>query len=312
MAFFRKKLLLMKIESVYDTDPTPTGAANAFLTRDLSITPYAGPKVQRGLDLPTLGNDNNINAAPEVAISFKVEAVGSGAATTAVAYGPMLRACAHAETVGGSDVQYDPISAAFESVTAYYNLDGQRHKITGIRGQVSLMLDKNQIPYFEFNGIGHYTTPTAVTMPVPDFSSFQKPEPVNNANTGTVTVHGHSAVLERFEFRQNGEVRNRNLPNSNVVQFVDRAPTISLSIEMPALATKNFFTAVESHAGTITESAVQVIHGSGAGKIVQFDASLVQLDDITLNESDGIAMLGLTGILIPTGSGDDEYKITTK
>ena len=31
--YFRKKILLAKTESVYGTDPTPSGAANAILTR---------------------------------------------------------------------------------------------------------------------------------------------------------------------------------------------------------------------------------------------------------------------------------------
>lgn len=308
----RKNLLLADIETTYDSDESPTAGANAILTRGLSIVPYGGPKVQRGLDRPTLGNNRSINTGPEVQVTFEVEAAGSGTAATPAAYGILLRACAHAETIA-SDVQYDPISGSFESVSMHFFRDRTQHIITGARGTVKLMYNGKQLPFFQFRFIGHYTRPTAVSNPTPDFSAFNVPEPVNNANTGTVSVQGFSAlVLESLEFDQAGDLKNRDLPGSKVVQFVDRAPRLSITIEEPLTGTKNFYEAAESHAGTDTVGAVQIIHGSAAGKIVQFDSALFQIDDITQGESDGIATLKLDGACLPTGSGDDDYKITTK
>ena len=82
----RKKLLLAKTESSYGVDPTPTGAANAILTSDLSINPLAGPSVSRNFDRAAFGNSLNIKTATFVEISFMVEIAGSGDADTPPAY----------------------------------------------------------------------------------------------------------------------------------------------------------------------------------------------------------------------------------
>ena len=52
----RKRLLLAKAEVTYGTDPTPTGAANAILVRNLEIVPLQSDIVQRELIRPYLGN----------------------------------------------------------------------------------------------------------------------------------------------------------------------------------------------------------------------------------------------------------------
>ncbi|NTT88503.1 hypothetical protein HS053_21670, partial [Tabrizicola sp. SY72] len=46
--FWRLQALLAKIETVYGTDPTPTGAANAILAEDVRVMPMEGQDVTRG------------------------------------------------------------------------------------------------------------------------------------------------------------------------------------------------------------------------------------------------------------------------
>ena len=122
----RKKILLAKVETTYGTDSTPTGATNAIQTSDMSITPLAGPTVSRNLDRATLGNDLQIQVGTYVELSFMVEIAGGGGADTAPAYGPLLEACAFAETVNAStDVDYDPVSSSIDSATLYFHHDGQ-------------------------------------------------------------------------------------------------------------------------------------------------------------------------------------------
>jgi len=316
MRSFRKKLLVAKIESAYDTDSSPDASSNAIQTRNLSRTVYGGPRVERNLDRPYLGNEESINAAPEVGLNFEVEATGAGSsavtAGTAPPVGVLLRACGHAETLNaGTDAQYDPIGESFESLTSYYFWAGERQKNTGVRGSFELMMQRAQIPYFTFALTGHYARPTAVALPDPDWSAWQNPLPVNETNTPTMTIHGHTAIVESFRFTQNGEISNIDAPNDNQVLFIDRDPQIEVLLRAPELSTKDFFAAVESHAGTITKAAVQAVHGA-TGNIVQFDASNVQFGDLEEVDSEGILMYRLTGKCIPTGSGDDEYKITIK
>lgn len=96
MLLFRKKMILAKIESVYGTDPTPTGAANAILTKDLSIQTFQGNTVELNYDKPYLGNDKSLYTAPYTTVSFGVDVAGSGTAGTVPAYDPLLRACGFA------------------------------------------------------------------------------------------------------------------------------------------------------------------------------------------------------------------------
>ena len=130
----RRRLILAKIESVYGTDPTPTGASNAILVRNLEIQPLVAETVNRDLVRPYMGQADQLLARERVEVSFEVELAGSGAAGTAPAYGPILKACGLSETlVTSTSATYAPVSSSFSSVTIYYHEDGIRHKLTGCR-----------------------------------------------------------------------------------------------------------------------------------------------------------------------------------
>jgi hypothetical protein len=130
----RKRLILAKIESTYATDSTPDGTF-AILVRNLEITPLESETVSRDLIRPYLGASDQLLAQTRVSITFEVEMAGSGAAGTAPAYGPLLKACGLSETIViSTSVTYAPVSSAFSSASIYMNNDGILHKITGARG----------------------------------------------------------------------------------------------------------------------------------------------------------------------------------
>ena len=60
-----------------------------------------------------------------------------------------------------------------------------------------------------------------------------------------------------------------------------------------------------------TTGALQVVHGTTAGNIVQLDATLAQVLNPTYGESQGIRTLQMGLSIIPT-NGDDDFKITVK
>jgi len=305
---FRKKVLLAKVESTYGVDATPTGAANAILVHDLSISPMEGDTVSRDLVRPTLGNDVQIHVGTHVSVEFDVEAAGSGSAGTAPAYGPLLRACGLAESLLTGRVEYDPVSGGEDSATIYFNLDGQKHPMLGSRGTVSLKADPKGIPYFHFKFTGLWSDPLTAADPTPDFSAFTQPLAVTNDNTPTFTLHGSAWPMYGFSFDQANQVIYRNLVGEESVQITDRAPTGQVTIQAPVLSTKNFFTTAKANA----TGAVQLVHGVSAGNIVQFDASWVQLLQPQYGESDGVATLQMGLSFIPSSAGDDDFKITVK
>ena len=304
----RKKILLAIVESVYGTDPTPTGAANAIQTSDMTITPLAGPTASRNLDRSTLGADLQIQVGTFVQLSFMVEIAGGGGADTAPAYGPLLESCGFAETINAStSVEYDPVSASMDSATLYFHHDGQLHKLTGARGTVALSLNAGEIPHFNFQYTGLYNAPTTAADAVPVFTAFQTPLPVNNTNMTTFSLHAGDVTMVECQLDVANEVVYRNVVGNESVELIDRAAGGSLTFEAPILSTKNWFTIAQAS----TTGALQIIHGTAVGNIVTIDAPNVQIISPNYGESDGISTIQATLSMVPGSSGNDEIKITT-
>lgn len=305
---FRRMAILAKVETVYATDPTPTGAANAIDAIDVEIEPLAGENVERGIIRPWLGAKPSILVGERMNLSFGVELAGAGAAGDVPAYGPLLRAAGLAETIdAGVNVEYDPVSTGEESATLYFHLDGLRHKATGGRCEAGLRINAEAIPQFRFSFTGLHVAPDDAALPAVDFTAFQKPVPVSDDNTPTFTLHGHSAVMRSLELNLGNDIQHRNLVNSRSVLLVDRTSNGRVSIEAPLLATKDYFAIAKAS----TLGAMQLVHGVGAGKVVQIDAPKVQVRSPRYENDQGIAMLGIELVVTPD-AGDDEIKITVK
>lgn len=305
-----KKALLAKIETSYGVDANPTGAANAMLARGVTLNPQEGEEIVRENVRPSLGGFEKLKTGTHVSIEFDIELAGAGTAGGIPAWGVLMRACGWAETNTPSvDTQYDPVSAGEESCTIYINIDGVLHKLTGCRGDWSLKLDAKGEALMHFKVLGMYNAPTDTALPTVDYSAFQRPVPATKATTPTFTLHGYAAVLQSLEINRGNKVAYRALINYEGVEILDRDFTGKAQIEAPSLAAKDFFSL--SEAGTI--GALQLVHGTAAGNIVQIDSSRVQLGRIGYAEADGVAVLDIPLGLPPTANpGDDELKITVK
>lgn len=303
--FFRKKNILAKIESTYGTDPV-TAAGDAVLTKNLQIDIQQGNRVNRDLDRPTLGNDAEIATSRYSMVSFDVELAGSGVAGTAPAFGALLRACGLSETVVAStSVTYAPVSDGFESVTIDFLIDGELHKLTGARGTVSFDMSRDNIPMMSFQFTGLFNDPTHPGTPTVDTSDFVAPLPVTDANTPTYTVDGHAVRAEGFTLDLANEVVYRNVVNAENVIVSDRAPAGTIAFEQELMATKDFHAITKD--GTLI--AVDIVHGTVAGNIVQVTGSQVQLSQPQLSDSDGISLMTCNTLWTPTSAGDDELSI---
>lgn len=303
----RKRAILAKIESVYGTDPTPTGSANAILVKNLDVVPLAADVVSRDLIRAYLGEFDQLVANKHVEVNFEVEIAGSGAAGTAPAYGPLLRACGMSETVdAGVDVVYAPISATFESVTIYHNIDGILHKVTGARGTVQLDITAGQIPVYKFKFIGIYNAPTDTAIPSCDYSDFINPLVANATNTPTFSFFGVSSlVLQNLMLDVNNVVDFRALIGAEYTQITDRRSNGELTFEAPALSTLNIFaTAIATATG-----ALSIVHGTAAGNIVTIAAPAVDVANPSYSDDNGVAMIKCPVVFLPS-TGNDEFTIT--
>lgn len=312
--FRRKRVIFAKLEVTYGTDPVPV-AADAILTKNLNLDdPYAGDRVARDLDRPTLGLQEEININPHVTLSFDVEIAGSGTPGTAPKYGRLLKACGFTETPDPDTtpvyVEYAPNSTLADSVTLYLEIDGQRHIIKGARGNVVFNFQRG-IPFMHFTFAGLYTRPAAGEISSPDFTAFQVPVPVTKANT-TMTLGAYSGPAASLTCDMGMQVYPRNVIDQEEVLLTDRSPTGQIVIDMPDLGDINVFEDfVESHAGTIGTGALALQHGTAAGNIVEFEAPKVQLSTVSEGDDTGLAIYTLNARYIPD-AGDDEVLLTVR
>ncbi|ALF02051.1 MULTISPECIES: phage tail tube protein [Salipiger] len=305
--YFRKKVLLAKIESAYGTDATPTGAANAIRATEISIRPMEGSDLDRGHETPYLGANATIPVDVHSVMTFRVELAGSGEAGTAPAWGPLMRACGVAETVTAStDVVYNPISGSFESVTLYLNIDGTLYSLLGARGNCNLTVNASGIPQLEFTFTGLWVKPSSAALPTPDYSAFQKPLAGTKANTPTFTIDGDPYVLRNFQLAFGNDVQGRFLIGEEEIVIADRADMIELQIKAVPLATLDPFALARDQAAV----PLQLVHGTGAGNIATLDVDEALIQRPTgITEAQGVAEWPLRMVPLPV-SGNDQWTLT--
>jgi Phage tail tube protein len=305
----RKRLILAKVETTYGTDPTPTGAANAILVRNLDIKPIETDVAERDLIRPYLGGSDRLTAATRMMVEFECELFASGTLGTVPQVSPLLRACAMAETVNaGVSVVYKPVSASFESCTIYAYVDGKLHKGTGCRGTFSCELTNKQIPVLKFQLTGLFQAVTDTALATPTYSA-QVPLVVNNLNTTTFTFHGFAAVASQMAFDLGNSVVHRSLiGGTESVLVSDRKASGSMMIESVLQAQKDFYTIAKNS----TPGALTVTHGTVNGQKVQIDCPAVPIVKMGYADMDGIQMDQFDLALLPSSAGNDELQFTFK
>lgn len=305
----RNALLLAKIQPVAGTDSVPTAATNAMLASNITFNAIEAQFAERENIKPYFGNNGQVLISQYTTISFDVELASAGAAGTAPKFGPLLRACAFAETINAAvSAVYAPVTSSQEFITLYFYLDGLLFKMTDAKGNVSLDVSAGGIPKMKYSFTGYFTTPTdAAVAGGADYSGFMSPLGVNKINTPTFTLHGTAFKAQTLTLDMANQVVYRNLIGSEGILITDRKPTGACSIETESVATYDWYTNIRT--GTL--GALQVVHGTAAGYIVQIDAPKVQAINPAFGDSDGISMYNLNLSLQPN-AGNDELVLTFK
>ena len=306
MALWRNRLALVKAEATYGTSSSPA-ASDALLFTTLDIEPLALELTEREAIQAAMGNRPSVVAQRSVPVKATVEMAGSGTAGTAPRFGPLLKACGLSETVVSStSVTYAPVSSGFSSYTMdFYADNGSRQAITGVRGTAELSLSVGEIPTIAFDQMGIYSAPGALSRPSETYTNQASPLVVNTDNTATVSVHGFSACMTSFTLSLGVEMVFRQLAGcTKQVLIVDRKPTGSITIELPAFATKDFLTIASNQ----TTGAITWAHGA-SGNLLTFTASTCAFDAPTLDEADGVTNITLPFRPLPTATGNNEFTL---
>lgn len=298
-----------KAEVTYGVDATPTGA-DAIVTSKVKLTPLDMKTVSRALDKPNSGADQELVSDDWAMIEFGVELVGSGTLGTPPAYGKLLKACRCSESiVAATSVTYNPDRTSTDSLSIYFWLDGNRHKLLGSRGTFTIEVNSQGIPMLMFKFTGLYVPPGANANPtaLTGWDDFMVPEPVNYDYTPVPTLHGYSNVLLSFKFDAGCNVVNFNNPGEREIRITRHEAKGSISMLAPALGTKDFF----SIARASTLGTMKIEHGTVAANRWFFEAAsnTVQILKPNYGDNDGRATIEADLLFVPTSAGSDEWEL---
>ena len=310
----RKTAILAKIETTYATDAAPSGAANAILISNATFT-FNYNNVDRDLMRAYLGGAEQLVGSRNVTASFDVEIAGSGAAGTAPAWGPLVRACGMAETITASArVEYNPVSATFDSLTIYYSVDGLLHKAIGCRGTMTMGMGEGERPLFKFTFTGIDGGTVAQADPTQTLTAFKPPLVVTDANSGDIKLGGTYAVgaitggtaypSRGLQLDLGNTVQYIPMLGGQSVEITQRATTGSMQLDLTAAQGATFITDINSN----TTTSLSFEHGTTAGNKVLVFAPVVQRINPSWQDFNGTVQLGMDLRLTPN-TGNDELRI---
>jgi len=319
--YIRDTAILAKIEGTPGTDAVPTGGANAIYVSNVNITPVDARYVSRDALRPYFGGSEKLLSTVNKAVSFDVEAVGSGTAGDAPAWGPLLRACGFAETETASTrVDYLPVTNSQESVTIYVYDSGVLHKYLFAKGRVELMLKQGELPKFKFSFIAVDGGDEAGTVSGYDISMWQTPQVVTNQNTADLTfgatcsTSGAPALSGGTTYCSTGldlnfgnEVNYIPLLGCESVEVTGREVVGKAMLSLTAAQEISFLSTIA--AGTTQSVGLQ--HGTVTGKKFLVFGAHAQITEPSKDELTGRRMNGYTLNFIPGSSGNDEIRIVT-
>lgn len=306
----RKMLVLAVAQAGLGIAGAPTAAANAILARSATPNLINAEYQKRNLLKGTKGNFGTFTVAEHRVVEFEAELAHVGAAGDPSPLKPLLEACGFAETItAATSAVYNLHSDDPTYVTLWVYLDQVLTKLEDAWGTVSFELNPKGIAVAKFRFIGKYVAPTDAPVPTDAvFDAFLKPKPIGKVNTPTFTVHGIAVKASAFSVDLANDLQWRSLLNEEGVTSNDRQPTARVTFELTTVAVKSWAETVRLN----TEAAIQMIHGAGAGNIVQLDMPKFQFTaDPSITDVQGHAMLSGQGSVNPD-AGDDELVLTFK
>lgn len=321
--YLRNTVILAKLEATYGTDPTPTGAADAMLVSNCTITPLQANNVNRDLVRGYFGGSDQLVGSANVQVQFDVELAGSGTPTTPTQWGRLLQACGMAQTVQTASVDYTPVSTfgASSSATIYYALDGVLHKLLGARGDFEIAMGINDRPVMRFTFTGLYGGVTAAANPTPTLTAFRTPLVITDANTGDITLGAVVYAPTTGILSGGTSYTSRGLPSLKLgntvvfqpllggesVQITQREVTGHFALDLTASDMATFMTDVRAN----TTLALGLTHGTVAGNIIVIHAPVVQRVNPTVEDQNGQAFQAFDLRVLPS-AGNDELRIVTR
>lgn len=303
----KRELILVKVESTYNTDPTPTPAADAVLIENPSWSHEGARRLARNHVKATLDTPKQKYGGSLKSVSFDMELKGSGTAGTAPEMAAALRGCGLGETiVASTSVTYAPVSTSLESVTIYYYQDGKRHILTGCRGNVSFNMTAGEYGKASFTFTGHMGAVADVALPSGTFDATE-PEPI--IGLSGFAIGGFAAEFNALEFSANNEVITPASVTAadgyGEIRIGGRDVSGSFDPEDELVATNDF---IADWSADTSQALDTGVIGSTAGNRYQVTMPAVAYRDISPGERDQVRTLQI-GFGAGISAGDDEFSL---
>ena len=312
----RNTVILVKPATVAGADAAPTGAANAVLIQEMSITPLEIEKIANPAMKGFFGASADLMGAASVKIDITVALAGSGAAATPPAWGKLALGCAMAEGVltVPDRVEYTPISTGLKDVTIYYYDDGVLHKALGAMGNMSLSAKSGGTPSlkYEFTGVAGEIS---ATPNVPQtLSAWKTPVAMIKENVVDMTLGGTyaaGAITGGDVYPSTGldiNLGNKVEFNSNLsieeADISDREITGSMELQLSAAQEVAMLQKVRS--GELVSVALKV--GLITGNSILIYGAAGQLSSPKKVEIKGVRYVGFDVKFVPV-AGNDELRL---
>jgi hypothetical protein len=316
--YIKNTLIAAAIQSAIGTAATPTGAANAVLVSDMSLTPLDSQNIDRNLVRGFFGGSEQLVGPASVKLSYTVELAGSGTAATAPAWGTLVQGCAVGEGLLTTPArcEYTPVSTGLKALTQYYYDDGVLHKLIDCMGDCTLMAKIGDRPQLKFDWIGLDGGVSAATD-TGTFTSWKKPVAVTKANVVDITLGATYATgaltggtvysSTGLEAKFGNQVAYTPLLSSETVDITDRESTGTIELDLTAAQEVALMAVVKAN----TTQSLAITIGTTAGNKIIFFAAAAQLLNPKKIEKNGKRMIGFDVRFVPV-NGNDEWRIVTQ
>jgi hypothetical protein len=306
----KNTIVTAKVQTAPGLDAAPTGAANAVLMSEGSITPLDAQSIDRSLIRGYFGGSEQLVGPASVKLTYAVELAGSGTAGTAPAWGQLLQGCAVAEGLltTPARVEYMPASTGLKMLTQYYYDDGALHKLLDSMGNCTLSAKVGERPMLRFEWVGLDGGIAVAPNATGVFTPWKKPVAMTKANVIDITLGGTyaaGALSGGTLYNSTGlELNFSAMLSTETVDISDRQSTATIELELTATQEVALMAAVKANE---TQSLGFTI-GTAAGNKVLIFASAVQLTNPRKSELNGKRLIGFDLRLVPV-NGNDEWRI---
>lgn len=312
MAIIREEsqVLLVKPETTYNTDSTPTGA-NAIQTFNLDVSAELTKKeseVMKGF----VGANDSVTVSKHVKVKFDFYLTGGGMGVDGLG-APMpnvppcatvLLAAAHAEIQIPIGYVYQPVEDDLGSMTIYWRSGKLIRKVTGVRGSISTDFQNGDFRKATFDGFGFYDSLSKETTDVSgiDFSGLELPVAFANDTVTDCQFLGLHLQAKSVSVNFGQEFSFTDLVNFQEVEMTGRKATVSANFR----TSDDDYMDIMAKAENNTKGTLILEVGKTGGNIVKISASNASITSSpALSYESGVGYLSVEANLTPNVKNAD-------